>query len=119
VRVTAGFNLPAKYIIHAVGPIWQGGDQGEPDLLASCYSSAIAEANSLGLTSIAFPAISTGVYGYPPVAAAEVAVRAIRGALLEGATSANTNSSSSSISEVTLVAFSDGDLAILEGALAS
>jgi O-acetyl-ADP-ribose deacetylase (regulator of RNase III) len=109
VRVTPGFELPAKYIIHAVGPIWQGGDQGEPELLAACYSSAIAEANSLGLSSIAFPAISTGVYGYPPVAAAEVAVRAIRQAFEVG---------HASVLEVTLVAFSDADLAVLEAALA-
>ena len=78
VRVTAGFDLPARYVIHAVGPVWRGGDHGEAELLASCYHRALAAAVELGLNSIAFPAISTGIYGYPPVKAAEVAVAAIR-----------------------------------------
>lgn len=121
VRVTNGFDLPAKFIIHAVGPIWHGGDQNEPELLAACYRSAIVEAGALGLKSIAFPAISTGVYGYPPAEAAEVAVRAIREALISDSESrrdANTAASGSSLDEVLLVAFSDADLVALETAIA-
>jgi O-acetyl-ADP-ribose deacetylase (regulator of RNase III) len=74
VRVTAGYRLAARHVIHAVGPVWRGGDHGEPDLLASCYRNAIAAAEDLGLASLAFPAISTGVYGYPRHAAAAIAV---------------------------------------------
>lgn len=80
VRITPGFNLPARYVIHAVGPIWQGGGQGEADALASCYRRSIAVAREAGLTSIAFPAISCGVYGYPPHRAARVALSAVHGA---------------------------------------
>lgn len=80
VRITPGFNLPARYVIHAVGPIWQGGGQGEADALASCYRRSIALAREMGLTSIAFPAISCGVYGYPPHRAARVALSAVHGA---------------------------------------
>lgn len=65
VRVTPGFNLPARWIVHAVGPIWQGGNRGEADLLASCYRSALQLAAESGWRSLAFPCISTGVYGYP------------------------------------------------------
>jgi O-acetyl-ADP-ribose deacetylase (regulator of RNase III) len=78
-RITPGFNLPARYVIHAVGPVWQGGGQGEADALASCYRRSIALAREVGLTSIAFPAISCGVYGYPPHRAARVALSAIHG----------------------------------------
>ncbi len=73
-RLTPGFNLPAKYVIHTVGPVWQGGTQGEPQLLAACYRNALLLAEQAGLTSIAFPAISCGVYGYPADAAAAIAV---------------------------------------------
>lgn len=76
-KVTDAFDLPARWIVHAVGPRWKGGDKGEPDLLASCYRRAIEEARRVGATSIAFPAVSTGVYGYPAEAAAEVAVRTV------------------------------------------
>jgi O-acetyl-ADP-ribose deacetylase (regulator of RNase III) len=72
--VTAGFELPARWIIHTVGPVWAGGDRGEPALLASCYRRSIELARTVGATSIAFPAISTGIYGYPRQAAAEIAV---------------------------------------------
>lgn len=75
--VTPGFRLPAKFVIHAVGPIWRGGDHGEPTLLASCYRRSLEHAADLGLASIAFPAISTGIYGYPPRDAARVAVGTI------------------------------------------
>ena len=78
VRVTAGFRLPAKYVIHAVGPVWRGGDQGEAELLASCYREALRTAAEMDLKSIAFPAISTGIYGYPLEKAAGVAVNAVR-----------------------------------------
>ena len=64
--VTDGFDLPARHIIHTVGPVWQGGTAGEPETLASCYRSALAVADEVGARSIAFPAISTGVFGYPP-----------------------------------------------------
>jgi O-acetyl-ADP-ribose deacetylase (regulator of RNase III) len=78
VRVTPGFRLPARFVIHAVGPVWQGGAAGEDRQLAACYRAAIAEAARLGAASIAFPAISTGIYGYPPEQAAQVAVAAAR-----------------------------------------
>jgi len=72
--VTPGFDLPAKFIIHTVGPVWRGGTQGEPELLASCYANSIRLAHEHDLTSVAFPSISTGVYGYPIDRAAEVAL---------------------------------------------
>jgi O-acetyl-ADP-ribose deacetylase (regulator of RNase III) len=72
-KLTKGYRLPARYIIHTVGPVWRGGTNGEPDLLASCYRSFLDLARKHGLRTIAFPAISTGIYGYPMQAAAEVA----------------------------------------------
>ena len=77
-RVTPGFRLPARWIIHTVGPVWRGGDHGEAALLASSYETCLLSAAKLGVSSIAFPAISCGVYGYPVDAAAHVAVSAIR-----------------------------------------
>ena len=77
-RLTKGYQLPASAVIHTVGPVWQGGDAGEPELLANCYKNALQIAEEEGFASIAFPAISTGVYGYPPDQAASVAVRALR-----------------------------------------
>lgn len=74
-RATSGFRLPARWIIHAVGPVWHGGDSGEPDLLASAYRRSLAVADEIGARSVAFPAISTGIYGYPLDAATQVAVR--------------------------------------------
>lgn len=79
-RVTPGFGLTARWIVHAVGPVWHGGDRGEAALLASAYRSALAVADSVGARSIAFPAISTGIFGYPLDAATEVAVAAVRSA---------------------------------------
>ncbi|HVO40886.1 MAG TPA: O-acetyl-ADP-ribose deacetylase [Spirochaetia bacterium] len=76
VETTAG-RLPARYVIHTVGPVWHGGSHGEPQKLASCYRSSLELAARLGLSSIAFPAISTGIYGYPRAAAANVALEAI------------------------------------------
>jgi len=74
-RVTRGYRLPARYVIHAVGPVWQGGTRCEPELLASCYRESLQLARELGLKTLAFPAISCGAYGYPIGDAAAVAVR--------------------------------------------
>ena len=76
-RITFGFDLPARYIIHTAGPVWHGGERGEPERLASCYRQSMALATEYDLSSIAFPAISCGVYGYPPEQAARVALRAL------------------------------------------
>jgi O-acetyl-ADP-ribose deacetylase len=75
--VTPGFALHAQYIIHTVGPVWRGGGAGEPETLAGCYRRSLAVADEVGAASIAFPAISTGVYGYPPELAAAVAVTTV------------------------------------------
>jgi O-acetyl-ADP-ribose deacetylase len=74
-RITRGYRLPAKFVIHTVGPVWHGGKRGEPALLASCYRKSLALARAHDLATIAFPAISCGVYGYPLAAAAAIAVR--------------------------------------------
>jgi O-acetyl-ADP-ribose deacetylase (regulator of RNase III) len=74
-KITSGHSLPAKYIIHAVGPVWNGGERGEPDLLASCYTSSLKLAVEHRVKTIAFSAISCGVYGYPIEEAAQIAVR--------------------------------------------
>lgn len=73
-KVTAGYQLPCDYIIHTVGPIWQGGDRGEAELLASCYRECLRLADDRACRSVAFPAISCGVYGYPKEAAVDIAV---------------------------------------------
>lgn len=78
VKMTKGYRLPARFILHAVGPVWQGGGAGEAELLASCYRNALALAVRHALKSVAFPAISTGIYGYPKVEAAEVAVTTVK-----------------------------------------
>lgn len=106
-KITPGFGLPARYVIHTVGPVWQGGTAGEPALLASCYRSAIALALTHGVRSLAFPAISTGVYGYPAALAARVAVAAVRGAIPKD----------SPLREVIFCCFSAHDLAIFEAVL--
>jgi O-acetyl-ADP-ribose deacetylase len=77
-KATDGFDLPARWVIHAVGPVWHGGGSGEPELLASCYRRSLELADQLGARSIAFPAISTGVYHFPPDRAARIAVETIR-----------------------------------------
>ena len=107
-KTTRGYRLPAQWVIHTVGPVWHGGDQGEPALLASCYRRSVEEAVRVGARSIAFPAISTGVYGYPKAPAAQVAVAAVRAALAahEGA-----------IDEVVFCCFSADDLHTLQAAL--
>jgi O-acetyl-ADP-ribose deacetylase (regulator of RNase III) len=76
--ITPGFDLPAKFVIHAVGPVWHGGAQGEAELLAGAYRSSLALCREHGLRSVAFPAISTGIYGYPLDEAARVSVGAVR-----------------------------------------
>jgi O-acetyl-ADP-ribose deacetylase (regulator of RNase III) len=98
-KATPGFGLPARWIIHTVGPVWAGGRKGEPELLASCYRRSLAVADGLGARSLAFPAISTGVYGYPADLAADVAV----------ATVATTESD---VERVLLVAFDDATHAL-------
>jgi O-acetyl-ADP-ribose deacetylase (regulator of RNase III) len=77
-RITPGFALPARYVIHAVGPVWRGGQQGEPALLAGAYRAALRLARDRGCGEVAFPAISTGIYGYPLEAATSIAVRTAR-----------------------------------------
>jgi O-acetyl-ADP-ribose deacetylase (regulator of RNase III) len=80
-RITLGFRLPARYVIHAVGPVWRGGSDGEPDLLRAAYRSAMDLASEHGVGSIAFPAVSTGIYGYPLAPATTIALETIRTAL--------------------------------------
>src|SRR5690606_34757265 len=95
-RLTPGFRLPARWVIHAVGPVWRGGQAGEAVLLASAYRSSLRLADAQGLRSVAFPAISTGIYSYPLREATEIAVRTVRAALEAG----------SSVAEVTFACFS-------------
>lgn len=77
-KVTPGFELPARWIIHAVGPRWRGGSQGEGERLAGCYRNALARADEVGATTVSFPAISTGIFGYPLDAATDIAVETVR-----------------------------------------
>ena len=105
-KTTRGYRLPAQWIIHTVGPVWRGGNHGEPQLLASCYRRAVQEARRVHARSLAFPAISTGVYGYPKAAAAAIAVATLRDAL----------ASAPGIDEVLLVAHSAEDLESLQAA---
>lgn len=104
-KATPGFALPARWIIHTVGPVWRGGNAGEAEVLASCYRRCLEVADSLDARSVAFPAISTGVYGYPPAAAASVAVSTLR-------------SVASSVDVVRLVAFDGDTLALYQSQLA-
>ena len=76
-KITQGYNLPAKWVIHTVGPVWHGGSHGEDELLASCYRNSLALAEQHGIRTIAFPAISTGVYGFPMERAARIAVKEV------------------------------------------
>jgi O-acetyl-ADP-ribose deacetylase (regulator of RNase III) len=107
-KATPGFRLPAKHVIHAVGPVWHGGDRGEPGLLASCYRRSLELARELGARSVAFPCISTGVYGYPADRAADVAVATVR----EAADRLD------AFDEVVFCCFSAADLALYEARLA-
>lgn len=107
-RLTAGFALPARYVIHTVGPVWRGGSHGEPALLAACYRNTLRLARERELYSVAFPAISCGVYGYPPEAAAHVAAASIREVLTQAASM-----------RVTLCAHDPGMAAVLRQALSA
>ncbi|WP_185856079.1 O-acetyl-ADP-ribose deacetylase [Vreelandella populi] len=106
-KLTEGFKLPARYVIHTVGPVWHGGARGEAELLASCYQRSLALAESVGARSVAFPSISTGVYRYPIEEAARIAVSAVSEALKQGST----------VDTVTFCCFSAKDLAVYEAAL--
>lgn len=77
-KITRGYNLPAQWVIHTVGPVWQGGNQGEPELLAHCYQNSLALAVEYGIKVIAFPSISTGAYGFPVEQAARIAIGEIK-----------------------------------------
>jgi O-acetyl-ADP-ribose deacetylase (regulator of RNase III) len=105
-KATPGFRLPARWIIHAVGPVWHGGDGGEPDQLASAYRRSLAVADELGVRSVAFPAISTGIYGYPLELATDIAVRTCRDA-------------DTGVDLIRFVAFDDRTLATYEDELAT
>jgi len=83
-RITPGFRLPARYVIHTVGPVWRGGTEGEPGLLASCYQRSLALARQHELRTLAFPAISCGIYGYPVEDAVAIAVREVRAGIAAG-----------------------------------
>lgn len=106
-KLSFGYKLPARHVIHAVGPIWNGGDRGEPELLASCYRRSMELAAGAGAASIAFPCISTGVYGYPLQPAAEIAVATVREAA----------QSQPAIREVLFCCFSEHDLAVYKAIL--
>jgi O-acetyl-ADP-ribose deacetylase (regulator of RNase III) len=103
-KITKGYKLPARFIIHTVGPVWHGGNKGEPELLASCYRRSLEVASENEVKTIAFPSISTGIYGYPIEQAAKIAVQTVR------ETVARMNREI----EVTFCCFSEGDLAVYE-----
>jgi O-acetyl-ADP-ribose deacetylase (regulator of RNase III) len=108
-KVTPGFELPARWIIHTVGPVWHGGDRGEAELLASCYRRSLARADEVGAEEVAFPAISTGIFGYPLEAATRIAVDAVRAAADAGTTR---------VARVLFVCFDDRTRAAYDAALA-
>ena len=107
-KATPGFRLPARWVIHTVGPVWRGGDDGEAELLAACYRRSLEVADELGARSVAFPAISTGVYGYPPAEAATIAVRTLRAA-----------AASSGVELVRLIAFNQPTLDLYQALLST
>ena len=107
-KLTGGHRLPARFVIHTVGPVWNGGAQDEAELLTACYRNSLSVATAHDVASIAFPSISTGVYGYPVAAAAEIAVSTCRSFLDESATS---------VTDVIFCCFSAADLAIYEALL--
>jgi O-acetyl-ADP-ribose deacetylase (regulator of RNase III) len=98
-KATSGYGLPARWVIHTVGPVWRGGGEGEAGQLASCYRRCLEIADEIGARSVAFPAISTGIYGFPRAQAAEIAVDALR-------------STATDVERVLLVAFDDETLAL-------
>ena len=106
-KLTKGYRLPARYIIHTVGPVWRGGTNGEPELLASCYRRSMELAAQNGIATLAFPSISTGIYGYPVELAAKVAATTVRASLASVAT----------VQEVLFCCFSLGDLQVYESVL--
>jgi O-acetyl-ADP-ribose deacetylase (regulator of RNase III) len=106
-RITPGFRLPARHVIHTVGPVWRGGSRGEADLLASCYRRSLALAHEHGLETMAFPGISTGIYGYPLEDATRIAIATV-GDALAGTT----------IREVRFVTFGDEATVVAERLLA-
>jgi O-acetyl-ADP-ribose deacetylase (regulator of RNase III) len=108
-KITPGFRLPAKHVIHTVGPVWHGGGRGEPERLAACYRNCFRLAQAHGLRSLAFPAISCGVYGYPPAAAARIAVAECRQALADNP----------GLEQVLLVAFDETMASLLRQATAA
>jgi O-acetyl-ADP-ribose deacetylase (regulator of RNase III) len=108
-KLTQGFRLPARFVIHTVGPVWHGGDRGEPELLASCYRRSLEVAAEHGIRSLAFPGISTGVYGYPKEAAARIAVATVRASL----------PAFPAIREVVFCCHSAADLAMYQSLLAA
>ncbi|HQS81883.1 MAG TPA: O-acetyl-ADP-ribose deacetylase [Thiobacillus sp.] len=107
-KPTQGYRLPARFVIHTVGPVWHGGNRGEPELLASCYRRCIEVAAQNGIHSLAFPGISTGVYGYPVERAARVAVATVRAAI----------PAFPAIREVIFCCHSAADLAVYQALLA-
>lgn len=107
-KLTRGYRLPARFVIHTVGPVWHGGNRGEPELLASCYRRCIEVAAQNGIHSLAFPGISTGVYGYPVERAARVAVATVRA----------TVPAFPAIREVIFCCHSAADLAVYQALLA-
>jgi O-acetyl-ADP-ribose deacetylase len=114
-RLTRGYKLPAKFVIHTVGPVWHGGTQGEAKLLASCYRESLSLAAAQGLASIAFPCISTGVYGYPPELAAGVAIAVVRDFIHSHC---SLRGSPCSLREVIFCCYSASDLALYQSGLA-
>lgn len=106
-KLTRGYRLPARFVIHTVGPVWRGGSHGEPELLAACYRRSIEVAATAGIHSLAFPAISTGVYGYPIELAAAIAVTTVRDSVLRFP----------AIRELIFCCHSGADLAIYESLL--
>ncbi len=108
-KITGGYRLPARFVIHAVGPVWRGGRHGEELLLASCYTKSMELAHRHGVHTIAFPSISTGIYGYPVSLAAPIAIHSVQSALCD----------LHSTIEVTFCCFAEQDLSIYQEVLAA
>ena len=106
-RLTRGYRLPARFIIHTVGPVWRGGKDGEPELLASCYRSCLQIAADKAFKTIAFPSISTGIFGYPIEAASRIAIDTVRAHAPE------------MLEQVIFSCFSESDLALYQATLAA